>query len=389
MKNKIIIILILIFGINYAQLSEKGRGFIPPSKEEVQQTQKLKSSFIGAGEDLYEMTIITYGDPTASHFDLREVNGITPIKDQGICGSCWAFSAISSLESNYALKNGELLNLSEQGVLGCSGLGNCAEGGFFVDVYSWLMEIPEASLYKEESFPYAGKDVCQTNTPATDIKVTNFGMVNGKSQNQIKKALVKYGAVSAALYSNNTDFYDYTGGVIQGNNDGRADHAISIIGWDDTKQAWLIKNSWGEYWGEKGYGWVGYDACNLSYFSWVDITGKDRPAAVKVTEDMVILNFIDQLGKTQSYQDIFIKIDDGQPFHFYMNEKNKQYQNHVPLKKGKHKIQVITKSIIEKDGKNTMIFGVLKGDIEVDENKSFRIEYDKILKDNVFNLKLR
>src|SRR5690606_18271938 len=388
MKKIILIITTLVFGLNYAQNDQKGRGFNAPTKEEITQTQKLKSNFIGVGEDIYEITVTTYGDPTAPKFDLRDINGVASIKDQGACGSCWAFSAAAALESNYALKNSELIDLSEQGILGCSGAGSCLYGGWYTDVFSWLMDDATASVTKESEFPYQGIDVCQTETIPTNIKVTNFGLLSGSSTKEIKEALVKYGAVSAALYSNNLDFMGYSGGVIRGNNDYMPDHAITITGWDDNKQAWLIKNSWGELWGEKGYGWIGYDSCSLSYVSWVDVSGSDRPAPVEITENMAILNLVDQLGNTQAYQDIYVKIDDGQPFHFYMNEKNKQYQNHVPVQKGKHRIQIITKSIVEKNGKNSMIFGVLKGDIEINENKDYKLKYDKVIKDNVFNLKI-
>lgn len=397
MKNIVTIILALSFSIAFGQdFKLKGTGLDKPTEKEVAVTKKLKSDFIGAGEKLYETTLKEYGDISMSRFDLRDIGGVTPVKDQGACGSCWAFSAVAAMESNYALKHGELIDLSEQSVLGCSGGGSCSDGGWYSTVFAWLLDDSSAFLTDENNSPYLSTDACAVEVQPLDIKVINYGILETEDWlsykndiNDIKNSIVKYGAVSAALFSGNNDFLSYKSGVIRGNNEYGPDHAITIVGWDDDKQAWLIKNSWGEYWGEKGYGWVGYDACSIGLVSWVDVSSKDNIQPEPITKDKVVVNFIDQLGKTQNYQEIYVKVDDGEPFRFYMNEKNKKYHNYVPMSKGKHNIQIITKSVIEKNGKNAMIFGVLKGDIEVENNRSYTIEYDKVYKDNVFNLKLK
>lgn len=397
MKNILTFILAFSFSIAFSQdFKLKGTGFEKPTEKEVATTKKLKADFIGAGEKLYETTLKNYADAGQSKLDLREIGGTTPVKDQGTCGSCWAFSAVAAMESNYALKHGEYIDLSEQSILGCSGGGDCANGGWYSTVFAWLLDEPTAFLTDETSSPYINVDACSPDAKPLELKVINYGILettdwlSPKNKiEDIKAAITKYGAVSAAVFSGNNDFLDYKTGVIRGNNEYDVDHAITIVGWDDNLQAWLIKNSWGEMWGEKGYGWVGYDACNIGLASWVDISSKDEIKPEPITKDKVVVNFIDQLGKTQNYQEIYVKVDEGEPFRFYMNEKNKKYHNYVPMTKGKHNIQIITKSVIEKNGKNAMIFGVLKGDIEVDKNKSFEIEYDKVFKDNVFNLKLK
>jgi len=390
MKNTILLLTAFLFsGLNAQDFQDKGKGFTPPTKEEVVVTKKLKANFIGAGASLYESTTKNFGDTNSKRFDLRTVNGVTKIKDQKNCGSCWAFSAAAALESNYALKNNEFIDISEQGILGCSGAGSCSTGGWYTDVFAWLMDNVSAYVTTEDQFPYQAQDVCKTNLTPIDLKVTNFGMLQDGNISQIKEALTKYGAVSAALFSNNADFMNYKSGVITGNNGNYPDHAIAIVGWDDDLQAWLIRNSWGEFWGDKGYAWVGYNACSISFGSWVDVSSKDNVQPEPVTKDKAVINFIDQLAKAQAYQEIYVKIDENEPFRFYMNEQNKQYHNYVPVAKGKHKIQLITKSIVEKNGKNTMIFGILKGDLTVDQNKSYKIMYDSVLKNNVFNLKLK
>src|SRR5690606_1764917 len=132
MKKILLFILALNFSLAFSQdFKLKGTGFEKPTKEEVVTTKKIKADFIGAGEKLYETTLRSFGNAGDKRFDLRELNAVTPIRDQGACGSCWAFSAVASLESNYALKNGEFIDLSEQSVLGCSGGGNCSQGGWY------------------------------------------------------------------------------------------------------------------------------------------------------------------------------------------------------------------------------------------------------------------
>lgn len=389
MKNTLLIAFSLLFSAASAQdFADKGRGFTPPTQKEVITTKKLKSNFIGAGEKLYETTAKTFGDSKATKFDLRQINGVTKIKDQKNCGSCWAFSAAAAIESNYALKNNEFLDISEQGILGCSGAGSCSTGGWYTDVFSWLIDDSSAYVTSENDFPYQAKDVCQTGLNPIDVKVTNFGFLEYGTIEEIKEAIVKHGAVSAALFSNNPDFMNYKSGVIQGNNNA-PDHAIAIVGWDDTLQAWLIRNSWGEFWGDKGYGWVGYNACSIGYASWVDVSSKDNAQPEVITKDKTVISFVDELAKSQTYQEIYVKVDNDEPYRFYMNEKGKQYHNLVPVKKGEHKIQVITKSIIEKNGKNTMIFGVYKGTISASKTKQVKIFYDSVIKNNVFNLKLQ
>lgn len=388
LQSTILFLFIAFTSVIAQDFNDKGRGFKIPTKEEQTEVKKLKSEFIGSGDELYDTTVKSYGDIKSSHFDLREINGVSPIKDQKSCGSCWAFSAIAAIESNYALKNKNFIDLSEQSVLGCSGAGSCATGGWYTRVFAWLLDNQQSFLTEENNFPYEAKDMCQTQVTPFDIKVTNYGSLQNNSIDEIKEALIKYGAVSAALFSNNKDFIYYKSGVIKGNNEGNIDHAITIVGWDDNLQAWLIKNSWGESWGDKGYAWVGYGACNIGYGSWVDLSNKDNVQPKPIVKNKVVFNIIDQLGKTQKYQEIYVKVDDTEPYLFYMNEKNKQYHNYVPLEKGKHHIQIITKSIIEKNGKNAMIFGVIKGDMDAQDNRQYKLIYDRVIKNNVFNLKL-
>lgn len=397
MKKILVIFLVGAFAQFFAQ-ENHSRGLVLPTDKELIAQKVVKSKYIGSGNSLYKMTKSVYGDANASSFDLRDLNAVTPVKDQGNCGSCWAFAAVASLESSIALNHNKLVDLSEQDVLSCSEPGDC-RGGWYGIVFERLMRDPYAKISLEKDNPYTASDAsCITANNGYDFQVINYGQLDSvtdlvnynNSIRDLKEAVTKHGAVSIALNSNNPEFMNYQGnGVIRGYEYGKQDHAVVLIGWDDSKQAWLIKNSWGDtYWGDRGYGWLGYNSCNVGYGVWVDVAPKDEPAPKPVVEDGSIIKIVDQLGKNQSYQEIFVKIGNEKPFKFFMNKKGKRYNNYIPVKNGKHRIQIVTKTVIQKKGKKAMVFGVLKGRLNVTGNKAFKLKYSKRIKKNIYDLEL-
>jgi len=218
------------------------------------------------------------GDVKARSFDLRSKSLITPIRDQMRCGSCWAFASLAGLETAAILKKNADVNsidLSEQQILSCSGAGNCI-GGFANGALEFLRT---NNGVNESVCIYAADDLaCKFHT-ATQYKVGNWGWVGNRNPNnptkeEIKTALVKFGAVISYIWVNKT-FQLYGDGVFNDNtrvinNDKRnpdsneeGGHVVQIIGWDDNLSAWLIKNSWGESWGMSGYAWVSYSVLDI------------------------------------------------------------------------------------------------------------------------------
>lgn len=210
-------------------------------------------------------------------YDLRTLNLVTPIRDQGNYGCCWGFGALAAYESNYLKINGgspNSLDLSEQHVLTCSGGGNCnpGGGGFAYKVLDWLVD-QNKSLRPENQAPYTGGGGSCPTGAATDFTAISWGVVDpsgdiGKiaSVADIKKALCQYGVISASVNASNS-FKNYAGGTYFGEasnpNSPSTNHAVAIVGWDDSKQAWLIRNSWGTDWGEDGYMWIKYNSNNI------------------------------------------------------------------------------------------------------------------------------
>ncbi len=198
-----------------------------------------------------------------SNMDYRNYlgyNWMTPVRDQGSCGSCWAFSTLGSLEAMIKLYNSDPymnLDLSEQDLVSCTATGSCAYGGFQLFAANY---IKASGVVDEACFPYIAqegdcKNKCSNPTLKEYIKDAGMvGFFSIATEEDIKAALIKYGPIPSSMkvYS---DFYAYKGGVYQKTANATEEgwHAIVIIGWDDAKNAWICKNSWGDDFGDKGY----------------------------------------------------------------------------------------------------------------------------------------
>jgi C1A family cysteine protease len=199
---------------------------------------------------------------------------MSAVKNQGSCGSCWDFAAMGAWEGVYSRQYGPKLDTSEQHVLNCSGAGSCG-GGWWAGVYNWMISTKDRT---EAQSGYTGSVATCVTTPAGAYRVAAWGYsVGGNSANnyvpsvaQIKQDLVTHGPLVSAVYVSSA-FQSYTGGVFNQNaNSSGINHGIVIVGWDDSKQAWRIRNSWGTGWGESGYMWISYTSNRVgAYASWV------------------------------------------------------------------------------------------------------------------------
>ncbi|GGG45014.1 C1 family peptidase [Bizionia arctica] len=392
--NKYLVFTIITLCSFFAKAQEnKGRGIQLPTDNEFKEIFKIQSNYVQGGQKIYNLTSSVYGDANAPTFDLRDINGLTSVKDQGSCGSCWAFSAVATIESSNLLINKKYLDLSEQSLVNCVADSQGCEGGWYDHAYSWLL-LNNKDVALEDEIPYKNSDLsCSLYEGNSNVKIANYNFLIGNpSIEEIKNALVRHGALAVALYSNNTQFSNYKGGVIKALNSA-PDHAVTIVGWDDTQEAWLIKNSWGTAWGINGFGWVGYNTTGITAFSWVDVTRNDvieeSELEPKSDLDLVEIDFVHVLGSLQVHQELYVKIDDDLVKIFGMNKKEIKYHNKVYVSKGKHEFEIITKSIIKKDNKKSMIFGISLGKINVTEDVSYKLVYkSRVNESNVFKLSL-
>lgn len=224
-------------------------------------------------------------DNLPQSYDLREKNAVTPVKDQGQAGSCWAFATCGAFESNIKMIDNNSVDLSEQYLISCNNEGYTAkDGGWFAHD----MHVNPGAVI-EEDCPYQAKDVKIVDNFNHPYKLDSWGYVNdGKyipSVDEIKSAIIKYGAVAAAVTADSYFSY-YSGGVYNRNNTASPNHAIILIGWDDSKDAWILRNSYGPSWGESGYMYIDYDVSNVGYgATYIVYSGTDTPSDDDDTDD--------------------------------------------------------------------------------------------------------
>jgi C1A family cysteine protease len=207
------------------------------------------------------------GEGLAGVQDLSSTSDFTgycgSVRNQGSCGSCWAFGSVAAHEGGYAYQGGSSYNLSEQYLLDCNSSGYSCNGGWFV-FYS-------SGLPQESCYPYvAYKKSCYTGC-SKYAPISGAYYASGypyPSVSTIKNRIQNYGGVAAAVYVNSS-FQYYSSGCFTGCQNYSVNHAIYLCGWDDNRcgstDLWRLKNSWGTSWGENGFMWIKYGCSRVGY----------------------------------------------------------------------------------------------------------------------------
>jgi len=233
-------------------------------------------------------------DPSAlpTSFDWRTKNVVTPVKDQGMCGSCWAFSTIGTIESQWAIKGNKLTQFSEQLFVDCShGCSNeppygpvCnsgCDGGWQWNAYSDVMTW--GGVETETQYPYTGEtDTCNMKKNLLQAKVSNYTCLSNQTsgaakEDQMAALLYSHGPLAIAMDADILQYY-YEGIVDPWFPEWECDptvldHALLLVGWGEEDSEiwgktpyWIVKNSWGADWGESGYFRIirGTSACGIN-----------------------------------------------------------------------------------------------------------------------------
>jgi len=288
------------------------------------------------------------------------------------------------------------------------------DGGNLLMAVGAVYEDP-AILAREAEDPYRNEQKECNNSNQERFGVADFGFVGeylflgvAPSVEEIKKAIVSHGSVMSSIYSSYKFLVHQSDGVFQDEflSENVPNHAVNIIGWDDTKEAWLIKNSWGEKWGNKGYAWVKYNHNQIGNYSmWIDAEKIPDPADTieQVTETELIddnetidkepkhiqfaLGIKSQINPKQPYEEFFLRIDDDL-HHWSIRDQGGLGLKRFLINKGDHRYTLVVKSTILTDEGKQIVMGVAKGKLSIEKDIDLKLKWKEQIKGNVYKVSL-
>ncbi|KAL1116342.1 hypothetical protein AAG570_005837 [Ranatra chinensis] len=250
--------------IEYLQRTEQGTGVYGPTIFADLTREEFKKHYLGLRPPkegyMRPKPIARIPDVQLPvEFDWREHKAVTEIKNQGLCGSCWAFSVIGNIEGQWAIKNKQLLSLSEQELVDCDKYDSGCNGGWFDSAFRAIEEL--GGVETEMDYPYDGdKETCRFNSSEARVKISSSVNISS-DETDMAKWLYTNGPITVAINANAMQFY--IGGVshplkfLCNPSIDALDHGVLIVGYGvhnypiyhKTLPYWIVKNSWGENWG--------------------------------------------------------------------------------------------------------------------------------------------
>lgn len=188
--------------------------------------------------------------------DWHADGAVTDVKDQGSCGSCWAFSTIGNIEGAWYLAGNPLVSLSEEHLVSCDTVDSGCNGGLMLQAYDWLLANNNGNVYTEASYPYksgAGfSPDCDEGDHVIGASINGHVTIEGGEDN-MAAWLAENGPLAIAVDA--SAFMSYTGGVLTSCSGQQLNHGVLLVGYNNSAEVpyWVIKNSWGTGWGEQGF----------------------------------------------------------------------------------------------------------------------------------------
>jgi len=232
------------------------------------------------------------GTVAPSSVDWRDHNLVNKVKNQGQCGSCWAFSTVVSIEGQHAKSTGNLVSLSEQNLVDCvSGVhdkrlpnnGTCCQGcqgGFMSDAFQYVIDKQGGGIDTESSYSYTGKTgTCAFNAKNDGASISAWTSIPAGDEGALLDAVATVGPISIGVDASSIGWQLYFGGIFKplpligcSSSPKHMDHGVAIVGYGNmtvngtSEDYWIIRNSWGAFWGQQGYMKIirGKNACGLA-----------------------------------------------------------------------------------------------------------------------------
>jgi len=215
----------------------------------------------GASSGLPSVGVHKYnGEALAESVDWTTKGAVTPVKNQGQCGSCWAFSTVGGLEGAWQLASGNLVSLSEQQFVDCDKVDSGCNGGLMDHGFDFAKGTAVAT---EDSYAYTAADgTCKTSFTTGIPQGGVTGYTDVQNSGDALKSALNNAPVSVAIQADQSVFQQYTGGVITSGCGSNLDHGVLAVGYDGDNIK--VKNSWGSSWGDNGYVTMATSQCGIT-----------------------------------------------------------------------------------------------------------------------------
>ena len=212
----------------------------------------------------FEPTTVKVSNAAPSSYDWRNYGRVSPVKDQGSCGSCWAFSTTGNLEGLYAGSKGVIKTFSEQMLVDCDTSDSGCNGGLMEYTFTWLKK--NGGIMFDSDYPYKGvKSACKSDSSKyADFKITGYKKLGSSystwscvDEDELKEFLYENGPLAVAM--NADPLQTYSSGILDVSSarcpTSGINHAVLLVGYGSTSSMdyWIVKNSWGKSWGEQGF----------------------------------------------------------------------------------------------------------------------------------------